>query len=186
MTEAEKKAAAERAAKEQADALKLSQDAVKELLKPVTDQNAILLAEVQQLRAKNRAAEADSFLGTLKSLGLSEENGCTGFLKEARTILLSDQGQSVLTLSQEGETPDLELSASDIVRRLIAALPTDEKTGKLKLTLSTQTTDPLGTSAINKPPVVTPVGGQSDVQLSEEEKQKHYDDMFSRLTGASS
>lgn len=160
--------------------VQLSDDAIKAALKPISDQNAVLLAEVARLRKREREADVAVEISKLRDMGLSEENGFTGFLKEAETIMLSDEGQKVLTLS-EGEG-QVELSAGDIVQRLISKFPTDENTGKLKLALSEQTIDPLRQHAGDKPPVTDPNHPDpSTVQLSDEEREKHFDELFERL-----
>lgn len=158
--------------------VQLSQEDVAPFLKPVTDQNAALLAEVRALRQKDRTRETDDFIGDLKEMGFSEDKGCTDFLKSVRHILLSDDGQATLTLSEEGKDEPVSMSASDLVHHLLDKLP--KKDGKLAIGLSQQTTDPLGSASGSKPPATSP--DDVDVaNLSDEEKRAHYDAIWDRM-----
>lgn len=127
------------------------------------EENARLKARLDQLAAKDRKNEADSFIRDLKGMGLDEEHGFTEFLKYTRNILMSDEGETALLLSDEGDSTPRSVTAAGIVRELLSKLPT--KDGKIAIQLSEQQTDPLDSSKDSKPPI-EPEGEQ----LSEEDR----------------
>src|SRR5690606_1779831 len=87
---------------------------------------AALQAQVDQLLADKRNTTSNEFVTKLKSLGFTEDKGCTAFLKKARSIILSDEGKSVLMLSEdEGSTPK-PYTATELITDLFASLPEDK------------------------------------------------------------
>lgn len=86
-----------------------------------------LMAENESLLTEKRKGRIDEKIESLKELGLDKH---PGFLKEVRDIYLSDDGgpAMVLNLSDDkgNSTGEVEQTASDIVDRLIAALPRDK------------------------------------------------------------
>lgn len=139
------------------------------------EENARLKARLDQLAAKDRKNEADSFVRELKDMGLDEEHGFTDLLKYTRNILLSDEGETALLLSEDGDAAPRSVTAATIVKELLSKFPT--KDGKVAMQLSEQQTDPLDSSKNEKPPV-EPEGEQ----LSEDERiaaaDAWYDEAF--------
>lgn len=122
-----------------------------------------LNAQAKQIRTN----ETEKLVEQFKSIGLSEENGCGAFLVAVRNICLADEGQGVLMLSEGDDAPAVPVSATDIVKRLVNALPSDETTGKLKAQFSEQA---VAAAATEKPAATAdPEGEGDDVQLSEED-----------------
>ncbi len=80
-------------------------------------------AENKSLRAKVHAMEVEKRVGELKEIGFSD---FPGLLSEIRNIMLADDGKPALILSEEsenGETSEVTLNASEIVERIVDALP---------------------------------------------------------------
>lgn len=82
---------------------------------------------IRQIEEENRALRSDARRQTVErrveeigAMGLSEH---PGLLKEIRNIMLSDDGQPALMLSEDGSGKAESLTASDIVERIIAAMP---------------------------------------------------------------
>lgn len=141
-------------------------------LKAKDEENARLRARLDQLAARERERDADAEVARLKTMGLDEEHGFTGFLKKTREILLSDEGDTALLLSEEGSDTPRPVTASQVVKELLASLPVDDE-GKITVQLSEQATDPLDQSNKDKPPVTD----EGD-QLSEEERIAAADAFF--------
>lgn len=89
----------------------------------LSEQLAARDAEIEKLRSEVHANKVDNSIEELKALGFSE---FPGFLKTVRDIYLADAKEaSVITLSEDdGSTT--ELTASEIVNKLIQSLPTEE------------------------------------------------------------
>ncbi len=101
--------------------------------------------ELARFRAQARKSEVDSRIAELKEMGLEQH---PGLLKVIQEIYLSDDGGTALLLSQEGEDEKKKFSASQIVDRLLDALPKKDE----KIALSTQVVEP---DKDKKPPVDT-------------------------------
>lgn len=111
--------------------------------KAIVDQHE---TELARLRADARKREVTDKVEELKSMGFSE---FPGLLKTIREVLLSDDGGTALLLSEEaadGTKSESNLTATDIVNKLVTALPM--KDGKLDF--SDQAT---GLVEDEKPPV---------------------------------
>lgn len=79
-------------------------------------------AEIEKLRAEVHKAKVDDSIEELKTMGFSE---FPGLLTVVRDIYLADERQAeVISLSEEGT--EVSLSATDIVDRIIKALPTEK------------------------------------------------------------
>lgn len=107
---------------ESVDAQALLEDARKDFEAKFTEQTS----EIEKLRKQLHEKEVSERIEGLKKVGLADYSG---LLAEIRSIMLADSGREVLTLSEEvstGETVDRKLTASDIVNRIIDALPKDE------------------------------------------------------------
>lgn len=109
-----------------APAVELSEEvreALKEELRAeFAEQAEEVVAENQALRKKLHELEVEKKVNEFKSLGLSEH---PGVLKEVRNLMLADDGKPALNLSEEvdGEVKTVSLSATEIVDRIINALP---------------------------------------------------------------
>lgn len=119
--------------------LELSEDA-KQLFESMNGRLA-------QAEAENRSFRVDRRIDELSDMGLSEY---PGFLKEIRDVMLADDGGTALLLSEEveGETKEVKLTATNIIDRLVEALP---KEGD-KIVLSQQITDETGKGRTQRPP----------------------------------
>jgi hypothetical protein len=96
-------------------------------------------AAVEALQTKNRELERTTRSAKVEErvnqmgeeLGLSE---APGFLKVVRQIMLSDDGEvAALLLADDGKTVESKATATDIVEKLVNALPKSEETGKILL-----------------------------------------------------
>lgn len=96
----------------------------------LAEENSTLSNKNSELASKLRRIEVGEKVTELSQTGLGEY---PGFLKKVEQILLADQGQEVLELSEDGESKSM--TASDIVETLIESLP------KKDLTLSEQAHD---------------------------------------------
>jgi hypothetical protein len=85
-----------------------------------------ILAENAELRKVQREASVDTYVNELKEMGFDQ---VPGFLKEVRQIMLSDDGGPALNLSEDEGV--VSLTATDIVKRMVKALPT--KDGQVQL-----------------------------------------------------
>jgi hypothetical protein len=122
----------------------------------LSESSTELSEENKALRAKVRALSVDKRIDELKAMGFNEAPGLLG---EVRNLMLADDGQAQLTLSEDkdGTTKEVALSATDIVERIINVLPKkDEKLYFAEL---------LESDAGEKPPA-TP----DKTDLSDEEK----------------
>jgi hypothetical protein len=77
-----------------------------------------------ELAEDKRKSGVEKRVDELKAMGLSDQSG---FLKTVRQVLLADKGEQKITLSEDGK--DEEISFSDVVNKLIGALP--QKDGKI-------------------------------------------------------
>lgn len=148
-----------------------------DLLNKQAEESAALKARFDKLDAKDRKREADDAVDKLKAIGFTEDAGCTEFLKKYRAIKLSDTSSTTLNLS-EGEGDPREVGISQVLDELFAALPTDEKTGRLKVQLSEQHSDPLRQSESQRPPNEGSLDENGDkVELSDEDLDALYAEM---------
>lgn len=109
------------------EGLQLAEDAalkVSELLSERNDELAQLRQKLDLAAEKERIRETNDYIDKLKALGLSEQSG---FLKEVRRVLLADDKGNTLNLSEDGKSR--EVTMTDVVKRLIDALP--KKSGKI-------------------------------------------------------
>jgi hypothetical protein len=115
------------------------ENAVRDLVKRLAEDN-------QRLRSKTQESEISEEIERVKELGFAEE---PGFLSVYRDILLSDDGEPAMILlsHDEGgkETKREQPTVTDIAKRLINALRTDDESGKVLLAqqhVSSGTDDP--------------------------------------------
>lgn len=115
----------------------------------VAEENEKLRKQVHEMRVKERVEE-------LKKEGFGEH---PGLLSEIQKLMLADDGKPALILSEQddGEDKKVSLSASQIIERLIDALP--KKDGKI--ILSEQA---LITEDENRPPVKPDVDDDTPVE----------------------
>ena len=111
----------------ESDKTELSEDVTTDLLNEhkaeFSEQLAERDAEIEKLRSEVHENKVDKSIEDLKALGFSE---FPGFLKAVRDIYLADVKEaSIITLSEE-DGSSVELSASEIVDRIIKSLPTEE------------------------------------------------------------
>lgn len=138
---------------------------------------------ITNLSSKDRKRDAEDFLTDLRGIGLTEENGCTAFLVATRNFLLSDEGKATINFSEDGkDAAPVPMTVTQVVKTLLGELPTDDKTGMLKLDLSTIASDPLRTSGRQKPPAEP-----DETKLSEgsEEFEQDQDAIFEAMFGKS-
>lgn len=140
------------------------------------EKNARLSAQLDQLLTKDRTREADDLVKSLKEMGLDETHGCTEFLKYVRTIMMQDKGETAILLSEEDGGTAQSMTVAGIVRNLLDKLPLGDD-GKLKVVLSEQATDPLGTTNNLKPPAKDLPKGEGE-DLSLEDRQAIADAFF--------
>lgn len=140
------------------------------------EKSARLAARLAQLDAKDRKREADDFVATLKSVGFTEDKGCTAFLQKAHAIQLADEGENAILLSEDGTAEPRPLSVAAVVRELFAALPIDDAgQNPAAAQLSEQHGDPLGVTAEGKPPLED----ETDLaNMSEDQKKAAADAWF--------
>lgn len=131
------------------EAKKAAKAELSQELETERNKNKLLGSTVRELSVDKRIKELNSGL-------LSEHPGA---LAKIRGIMLSDEGDKILSLSEEvdGETKTVDLSATQIVEEILGSLP--QKDGKLDM--STQAEQSQGGGA---PPVET-----KKTDLSEEE-----------------
>jgi hypothetical protein len=98
-------------------------------LSEMQDRMAQIEKENRELKEADRRKTVESRVKEIGEMGLSEH---PGLLKEIRNIMLSDDGQPALMLSEEGRGEDAqELTATAVVERVIQAMPT--KDGRIAL-----------------------------------------------------
>lgn len=98
-------------------------------LSEVQEQNRQLAEENSQLKEKGRREGVEKRIKEIGELGLSEH---PGLLKEIRSVMLSDDGKPALLLSEDGSGKnEQQQTASDIVERIVKAMPT--KDGRIML-----------------------------------------------------
>lgn len=143
---------------EELEGLGLAEDVVEkvaQLLQKEKDQVQAREDELTQLREEKTTLSQERHkrvvedrIDELKQLGLSDH---PGFLKVVRQVLLSDTGETSLTLSEDGK--DKTVTFSDVVNDLIDALP--KKEGKINFgeqieSVSTDVKPPENTDGENK------------------------------------
>lgn len=138
-----------RLTREQIGSMELSDDTRAVLLADV-DQREKDDAELLQRRSKDRENEVKTYLEDLsKNKGFE---GHPGFLREVERALLSDDGKPIarLDLSDAGGTKEQFVTASELVKRIVDAIPLsddgDKPAVELKPTLLTSPID-------SRPPV---------------------------------
>lgn len=88
-------------------------------------------AKIRDLERELHKKSVAEKIGGLKEVGFSE---FPGLLKTIEELYLADEGEAVatLTLSEEGSEPtDVELTVSDVVTRIVEAMPKSDD-GSLK------------------------------------------------------
>lgn len=158
------------------DGLKTELAETKTQLETERTERARLAASNDQLTAKERERTADDLVTKLKGFGFTEESGHTEFLKRVRTLVLSDQGEATVLLSEDGAQQPTPRTVTDVLMGLFETLPTDDKTGQLKIDLSQQVTDPLRRADGDKPPA-----SHEKVELSDKEKDEEAEALFSEM-----
>jgi hypothetical protein len=136
--------------------------------------------QLTTLSEKDKKRDAEEWLSDLRGMGLSEENGCTAFLVKVRNFAISDEGKAVINFSEDGrDAAPVPMTVTQALKALLSELPTDDKTGALKLGLSTIATDPLNVSGSTKPPVNDP----NEVKLAEgtREFEEDQDEVFAAM-----
>lgn len=91
------------------------------------DQLAAAEARLAEVGKRERAQEAKDYVASIGELGLSEY---PGFLAKVEQIMLADDGDAALLLSEDGK--DSVLTATEIVKDLISSLPKGDD-GKILL-----------------------------------------------------
>lgn len=124
-------------------------------LSEAQDRMRQLEEENRTLREAQKKEAVEQRVKEFGELGLSEH---PGLLKEIRDIMLSDDGGPALMLSEEGKTGSQELTATQIVERIIEAFP--KKDGKIAL--SEQAFTPAPGSDDGRPPA--DASGEKSVQ----------------------
>ncbi len=142
-------------------------------------QRASLETKVASLSEESRERQAEDFISHLRGIGLTEEAGCTDLLAYTRSVMLSDEGESAILLSEDGDEAPKTFTATAMIKEIFSRIPTDEKTGQIAVALSEQHSDPLGQSGGNKPPRVD----EREVSLAEgtEEFEKAQDELYERM-----
>ncbi len=88
-------------------------------------------AKIRDLERELHKKSVAEKIGSLKEVGFSE---FPGLLKTIEELYLADEGESVATLSlseEGGETAEVELTVSDVVTRIVEAMPKSDD-GSLK------------------------------------------------------
>ncbi len=91
-----------------------------------------LEARVETAEGKTREQDVDARIAELQSAGLSEDAGWSGFLAQARKLMLADDGGPAAVLLSEdgrGRTTDAPFTVTEIVESLNEALPVDTAAG---------------------------------------------------------
>jgi hypothetical protein len=88
-----------------------------------------LLSENQTLKAERRREAVEAEVQRVMGLGLSEN---TGFVKLYRRLLLADDGEPAIVLSDESTGTDRGVSLTDALKSMIDALPRNAE-GKIVL-----------------------------------------------------
>lgn len=103
------------------------QEAVKAAVAGIVEENS-------SLKRENSKSEVSAEIQRVRDLGFKEEAGFSGFLRQYEDILLSDDGepaQILLSHDDSGnEISKKQVTASELVKSLINAVPTD-KEGKI-------------------------------------------------------
>lgn len=138
---------------------------------------------ISTLAMKDRVNETETFLTLLRKMGLTEDAGATDLLVYLRNLRLSDQGQATVLLSEAADQQPKPITVTTMLDEIFKKLPTDERTGALKVVLSEQVTpDPLDLSSSTKP-VLLDESGRPIVEGTDE-WERHQEALFSQLTGA--
>jgi hypothetical protein len=111
------------------------------------EENERLKQAQEKTQREIRRRNVDDYIRDLQGLGFAADSG---FLVEVRNALLEDDGGPALLLSEEanGQRSEKSLSVTDVVKRLINAMP---KTDKGRILLAEQANDELGLSHKDKP-----------------------------------
>lgn len=144
-------------------------------IKAAVDENERLKTQLAEVAKRERVRDADKLITDLKAMGMSEERGFTAFLKCVRDVLLSDEGDTAILLSEDDGEP-APITASQIVRNLLDTLPKGED-GKLTAQFAEQHTDPLNRSEDEKPSnedVDEPLPIEERVQAAEDWFDKNF------------
>lgn len=106
------------------------------------DKTSNLSEENKTLRREVREMRVDKRVEQLKKIGFEDH---PGLLKEIRNIMLASDDKPAVLLSEQvdGEEKVISLSATDIVERIIKAMPYDDD-GKVKLSEQALITDDHG------------------------------------------
>lgn len=94
--------------------------------------------EIQKLKRELHVKNVNEKIENLKGQGFTK---LSGLLAEVRTLYMADNGKPVLVLSEQKDGNDVEstLTASEIIDRVIAALPTkDDKLDFSEMALSVE------------------------------------------------
>lgn len=137
-----------------------------------------LKAQNDQLAAESRERKADDIVSKLKKLGFDEEHGCTALLKRVRNIFLADKGEAVLNLAEGDDETPKPFTAAQLVAALFEDLPTDDKTGKLKVQLAEQQSTVPGTPPKTPDPTKPPTDAAATTPASKEEVDLLFSEMF--------
>lgn len=121
--------------------------------------------EITSMREQNQSyAQVDRERKVADQIKAWEDEGkAPSVLKEAEAVMLADEGQPVLMLSQDGK--GAELTASDVVKRLVDASP------KLNLEQGGDEDSDREASEGNRPENDASGEGEGDLELSQEEKR---------------
>ena len=125
-------------------------DSTQELtLSEAQDRMRQLEEENLRLQREARRNSVEQRVKELGELGLSQH---PGLLKEVRNIMLSDDGQPALMLSEDGNgASPTSQTATQIVERIIEAMP--KKEGKIALSEQAFTATPDDAASQGRPPV---------------------------------
>lgn len=113
---------AEQKASIESDAAEAARNEFEVKLSEAVSEKEAYATKVAELQAKDREKNIDEYIDGLKDVGFSE---APGFLKEVREILVADTGDGSFNFSENGE--DVSLTATEIVKRVVEALPKNEE-----------------------------------------------------------
>lgn len=127
-----------------------------------------LSQSVDKLMGTANVNRAEAFIGKLKGMGLTEERGFSGMLKEVEQVLLADDGGPALQSDHfaDDRNKDGQLTLSEAVERIFGALITAEgttlKLGEIVKPPSEELDDDKDKGPEGKPPK----GGDEEVDES--------------------
>jgi hypothetical protein len=105
-----------------AQATDLSEEKIEQLRAEFSESLASSQSENETLRKRVHEMEVEKRVEELKSLGFSSQAGLLGTIRD---LMLADNGKPALVLSEEGN--DVSLSATDIIDRIVDAMPKTDK-----------------------------------------------------------